>query len=88
LCDLWPLVGSADEWPLMEIRHRLVHGDPFTSCPPEAMLCAREHLRWTTERMLLSVLGWPVARSGISREKLLRPGGHYHNWQAERARFG
>ncbi|HEX8746683.1 MAG TPA: hypothetical protein VF717_05735 [Pyrinomonadaceae bacterium] len=87
LSDLWPLTGSPAEWPLMEIRHRLVHGDPFASRPSEAMLCAREHLRWTVERMLLSLLGWPVARSNVCPERLLEFGGYYQNWQAERARF-
>lgn len=88
LSDLWPVLGRRDEWPLMEIRHRLVHGDPFASRPAEALLCAREHLRWTVERMLLGVLGWPVDRSNVSRERLLRMGGSYHDWQTERARFG
>lgn len=87
LSDLWPLIGRPDAWPLMEIRHRLVHGDPFASRPYEAMLCAREHLRWTVERMLLSLLGWPVARSNVSPESLHEHGGHYQDWQAERARF-
>lgn len=87
LSDLWPVLGSREEWPLMEIRHRLVHGDPFTSRPYEAMLCAHMNLRWTVERMLLSVLNWPIARSNVSRERLLQIGSHYQNWQTERAKF-
>lgn len=85
--DLWPLVGRREDWPLMEIRHRLVHGDPFAARPPEAMLSAHAHLRWTVERMLLSVLDWPVSRSHAAAEHLRRTGGHYQNWQTERARF-
>ncbi len=87
LSDLWPLVGRREDWPLMEIRHRLVHGDPFATRPHDAMLSAHTHLRWTVERMLLSVLDWPVARSRVSPERLLRTIGHYQNWQTERARF-
>lgn len=87
LSDLWPLAGAAEEWPLMEIRHRLVHGDPFTSRPPEAIACAREHLRWTVERMILSALGWPVARSRASAERLARGGRPYAGWREERARL-
>ncbi len=88
LSDLWPVLGRPEQWPLMEIRHRLVHGDPFRSRPAEALACASQHLHWVVERMLLSVLGWPVSRSGVSPEQLLRDGGsRYTAWQAERARF-
>ena len=88
LSDLWPVVGSAEQWPLMEIRHRLVHGDPFINRPVEALTCAREHLRWTVERMLLSVLDWPVSRSNVSGDYLLRRFSRtYQEWPAERAKF-
>ena len=87
LSDLWPVLGRPEEWPLMEIRHRLVHGDPFVSRPDESLSCAREHLRFTVERMLLAVLGWPVSRSRVSREWLGSGVGAYRDWQAERARF-
>jgi hypothetical protein len=87
LSDLWPLVGPADEWPLVEIRHRLVHGDPFRSRPVEAVACAREHLRWTTARMILSVAGWPVERSRVSPAELARAGATYTDWRDERAKL-
>ncbi|HEX8144385.1 MAG TPA: hypothetical protein VF553_17420 [Pyrinomonadaceae bacterium] len=87
LSDLWPVLGRAEEWPLMEIRHRLVHGDPFLSRPAEALTCARLHLRWVVERMLLSVLGWPISRSNVSPAHLLRMGWMYEEWQSERAKF-
>ena len=87
LSDLWPLVGRAEEWPLIEIRHRLVHGDAFTRRPHEAILCAREHLRWTTARMILAALGWPVALSGLSAENLARAGAVYTDWREERAKL-
>lgn len=88
LSDLWPLVGPAGEWPLMEIRHRLVHGDPFRSRPRGAVECAREHLRWTVGRMILSVLGWPAGRSLVSPAALLSGAGEtYTAWRDERARL-
>ena len=88
LDDLWPLVGPAGEWPLVEIRHRLVHGDPFRSRPASAVECAREHLRWTASRMILSVAGWPVGRSLVSPEALAaRAGGADAGWREERARL-
>ncbi|HEX8190290.1 MAG TPA: hypothetical protein VF586_18180 [Pyrinomonadaceae bacterium] len=88
LSDLWPLVGPAGEWPLVEIRHRLVHGDPFRSRPASAVECAREHLRWTAARMILSLLGWPVGRSLVSPEALSRrAAAHHAGWREERARL-
>lgn len=86
LSDLWPLVGRLDAWPLLEIRHRLVHGDPFAGPRPEgALRCAAEHLRWTAERMLLAVLGWPVERSNASPARLAATREEYRRWPEERA---
>jgi hypothetical protein len=87
LTDLWPVVGKHAEWPLTEIRHRLVHGDPFQSRPLEALACAQTHLAWVVERMLLSALRWPIARSNVSSEILCGSGRTYDSWQLERAKF-
>lgn len=87
LTDLWPVIGKHAEWPLTEIRHRLVHGDPFQSRPAEAMECAEKHLRWVVERMLLCVLGWPIARSSVSHEYLENAIVEHSGWRIERARF-
>lgn len=87
LSDLWPLLGRREEWPLVEIRHRLVHGDPFRSRPAGALSCARQHLSWTVERMLLPALGWPVARSGASAGRLAAAGRWYADWAAARSEF-
>lgn len=87
LTDLWPLEGNHADWPLMEVRHRLVHGDPFANRPVEALACAEAHLRWTVERMLLCVLGWPIDRSNVSAEFLQRTRAEHQNWQIERAKF-
>lgn len=87
LSDLWPVLGSPEEWPLAEIRHRLIHGDPFVSRPAESLACARKHLRLTVARMLLKVLGWPLSRSRVSSEYLSARAGGRRDWRAERARF-
>ena len=87
LTDLWPLLRTGAEWPLMEIRHRLVHGDPFRSRPVAALACARVHLAWVVERMLLCVLGWPIARSNVSSEYLQSHSNEHQTWQAARAMF-
>jgi hypothetical protein len=87
LTDLWPVVGKHAEWPLTEIRHRLVHGDPFPVRPDEAMTCAQTHLTWVVERMLLSVLGWPIERSNVSREALARTHREHRDWPVQRAKF-
>jgi hypothetical protein len=86
LADLWPVTGKHAEWPLMEVRHRLVHGDPFVSRPVEALACAEAHLRWVVERMLLCVLGWPIERSNVAADSL-RESGYHASWKEERSRF-
>jgi hypothetical protein len=85
--DLWPLTGRLDGWPLLEIRHRLVHGDPFPARPGAALACAAAHLRWTAERVLLAALGWPVERSNVSPARLAGRA-EYRSWPAERGRLG
>ena len=87
LADLWPLLGRREDWPLLEIRHRLVHGDPFGSRPADALACARQHLSWTVERMLLAALEWPVARSGAAGHRLQAAGPSYTEWPAARTKF-
>ena len=86
LSDLWPLVGRLDGWPLLEIRHRLVHGYAFACDPADAIGCAAAHLRWTAERMLLAVLGWPLERSNVSPARLAVRA-EYRSWPEERARL-
>ena len=87
LSDLWPVPGRPSEWPLAEIRHRLIHGDPFANCPRSALVSAHRHLRWTVERMLLAVLEWPLARTCVSSDALSASSDIYRDWQAERARL-
>jgi hypothetical protein len=87
LADLWPLLGPRKDWPLLEIRHRLVHGDPFLSRPVETLQCAREHLKWTAARMILSVLEWPISKSKASPEQLSNNNQTYTSWPEQRERL-
>lgn len=65
LDDLWPLHGPLPEVSLTEIRNRIVHGGTFDQPQHRALIGAGEHMRWTVERVLLGVLGWPVERSNV-----------------------
>lgn len=88
LGDLWPVIGNHADWPLTEVRHRLVHGDPFVERPPEALACAGLHLGWVVERMILCALGWPIERSNVRRDFLSATYPEHANWEAEQAKFG
>jgi hypothetical protein len=84
LSDLWPVTGKAGEWPLSEIRNKLVHGATFDYRQDGVLYCASENLKWSVERMLLAVLGWPVSRSRVSPEYLTRVMTMHKNWKAKR----
>ena len=83
LDDLWPVVESADGWSLAMIRNKLVHGEYFNRQQLKALLSASEHLRWTVERMILSILGWDVSRSEVSPDKLYYRN-QYKYWRDDR----
>lgn len=71
LVDLWPVADNKrEEVSLTEIRNRLVHGSTFEQHQLRALMGAEEHMRWTVERALLAVLGWPLERSKIRPEFL------------------
>lgn len=70
--DLWPAVGKSGDMSLSEIRNHLVHGSPLKRSQWLALIDAREHLRWTVERMLLAIFGWPVEKSKVRPEWLAK----------------
>jgi hypothetical protein len=72
LTDLWPVVGKASDMPLSEIRNHIVHGSVLEWSQWLALGDAREHLRWTVERMLLGVFGWNVGDSKVRPDWLAR----------------
>jgi len=72
LSDLWPVLGRSGEMPLSEIRNHIVHGSTLSWGQFLALGHARHHLRWTVERILLAVIGWPVAESKVRPDWLAR----------------
>ncbi|MCI5163735.1 MAG: hypothetical protein D3917_17310 [Candidatus Electrothrix sp. AX5] len=68
LTDMWPVVNKEDGITLSEIRNKLIHGDPFTLIQESCLLSAMIQLKWIAERMILSVLGWPIEKSQVSKE--------------------
>jgi hypothetical protein len=66
LGDLWPVIDAkSGDVSLTEIRNRLVHGSTLNPHQLHALMGAEQHMRWTVERALLAVLGWPLERSKI-----------------------
>lgn len=68
--DLWPVVDRKDGVSLADVRNRLIHGDSFNPLQERALISAKEQLRWVVERSVLSVLGWQVRKSKVSKEYL------------------
>ena len=68
LQDLWPVVETTEGISLSEIRNKLVHGETFFNpLQQKAISTGEKHLRWTVERLILSVLGWNVSESDVSK---------------------
>lgn len=70
LADLWPLLDSSSGTSLAQIRNRSIHGEYLNTASYPALAYAVQNLQWTLERMLLAVLGWPVANSNVSKSFL------------------
>lgn len=85
--DLWPFSDTHPKVGLIEIRNKLVHGEFKVVHDIDPLWLAGQHLRWTLERMLLSVLGWPTEKSTVSREQLAELPGLYKDVWKEKARF-
>lgn len=66
--DMWPVANKEDGVTLSEIRNKLIHGDPFTPIQESCLLSAMIQLKWITERMILSVFGWPIEKSQVSKD--------------------
>lgn len=83
LDDLWPLTTSDQGPSLSTIRNRLVHGQYFPPAQFPALAVARDHLKWTVERLILAVLGWDSARSAASKTFLWNAVA-YRTWREQR----
>lgn len=86
ISDLWPVTDKTNGITLVQLRNKVAHGEYLNPGQTLALLYAREHLRWAVERVVLSLLGWPVAKSRVRAGSL----GHlypYNNWKQARATF-
>jgi hypothetical protein len=70
LVDLWPVFGESDMVGLVDIRNKLIHGDPFPHTLLDPLVVAKEHLLYTFERVLTRILKWNVAETKISPDYL------------------
>ena len=66
LADTWPLFDTRDGVSLYELRNWLAHGESIPREIEGHLWVAQSHLRWTLERIVLNLLGWPVERSEVS----------------------
>lgn len=80
LSDLWPVIDRKDGVSLSDIRHKLIHGDSFNLRELDALMYASIHLRWTVERSILSILGWPIEDSKVSEGFLHRNMYPHKDW--------
>lgn len=65
LTDLWPVFGRNDLVGLVDIRNKLIHGDPFPHDMFGSLIVAKEHLLYVIERVLIRILKWNVAETKI-----------------------
>lgn len=77
-------MGKSEEWPLSEIRNKLVHGATFSYRHDGVLHCATENLKWTVDRMLLAILKYPVERTSARRDYLARVMTMHPQWPAKR----
>ncbi|WP_320043499.1 hypothetical protein [uncultured Desulfobacter sp.] len=66
LDDLWPVFGDKASVGLVDIRNKIIHGDPFSHDVFDCLMVALEHLKYTLERMILTFLEWDVDDSLIN----------------------
>lgn len=66
LSDLWPVFGENGNVGLVEIRNKLIHGDPFSTDLIDALVVANDHLQFTLERVIVRVLGWDIAETNVA----------------------
>ncbi|MHB8844335.1 MAG: hypothetical protein ACYC7L_06250 [Nitrospirota bacterium] len=84
LNDLWPVINKSEGITLSEIRNKLIHGDHFNSAQLRALMSAKENLSWILERIILSILGWPVSRSKVNELYLAHSMACHKEWRADR----
>lgn len=70
ISDLWPLFRKEDVIGLSEIRNWLIHNGPIPEEGFGALMGANENLRWILERVVCSLLYWPLERTTINFKDL------------------
>ena len=66
LSDLWPVFGKNGLVGLVDIRNKLIHGDPFHGDMHDEILVANWHLKYTLERAICRIFQWNIAETRIS----------------------
>lgn len=66
LADLWPVFGKKDLVGLVDIRNKLIHGDPFPDDMADSLIVANEHLIYVVERVLIRIFKWNLQETKIS----------------------
>ena len=82
--DLWPLCNSKNGISISMVRNILVHGNAIDHEANAALFSVYDHLRWTAERLILSILGWDYNNSHVSKGYLPHMTS-YNEWQNDRA---
>ena len=65
ISDLWPVFGENGLVGLVDIRNKIIHGDPFSHDMFGSLVVAKEHLIYILERVLSRVLQWDLAETKI-----------------------
>lgn len=87
LSDLWPLLDKSKGKTLTQIRNRVVHGDYLSPAQLNALGYAELHLRWTLERVVLALVGWPISSSRAAKSFLASNMTAHSSWQQYRNTF-
>lgn len=88
LQDLWPVYETGNKTNVLSwIRNELVHGRVIPFEKSSALVGAREHLKWTLERLILGFLGWPIKKSNVSKDFLSKNMACYCSLQQDRSIF-
>jgi len=66
LNDLWPVYGNRKMATLSSIRNALTHGSFPSEYAFPYLATALDHLQWTLERIILTLLNWPIDQSEVS----------------------
>ena len=80
--DLWPLYKEGDFIGLSDIRNKLIHGDRISNEFIKMLSEAKSSLQYMIERILLTIMSYPVNNSDVSKRLLLQD--RYRlNWTAD-----